>query len=85
MVGLTGMLVMTTLLLSVSNNLPPTNYIKLIDVWMLFGMVMPFFDIINHTIVGYYREDLEYLQVLLPGRMQYFLLHKKKNFHPLFV
>ncbi len=32
------MLVMTTLLLSVSNNSPPTNNVKLIDVCMLFGM-----------------------------------------------
>ena len=59
MVGLTGMLVMTTLLLSVSNNLPPTNYIKLIDVWMLFGMISPFFDIIVHTVAGYYYESIQ--------------------------
>lgn len=38
MVALTAMLVMTTLLLSVSNNSPPTNNVKLIDVCMLFGM-----------------------------------------------
>ncbi len=59
MVGLTGMLTMTTLSLSISNNLPPTNYIKLIDVWMLFGMIMPFVDIILHTIIGYYNEKID--------------------------
>jgi hypothetical protein len=59
MVGLTGMLVMTTLLLSVSNNLPPTNYIKLIDIWMLFGMVTPFFDIIILTVNAYHKEQEE--------------------------
>jgi hypothetical protein len=58
MVSLTGMLVMTTLLLSVSNNLPPTNYIKLIDIWMLFAMVSPFFDIIIHTVKAYSEERI---------------------------
>ncbi len=63
MVALTGMLVMTTLLLNVSNNLPPTNYIKLIDIWMLFGMVNPFFDILLHTLVGFYHENILQLEV----------------------
>ncbi len=70
MVALTGMLVMTTLLLNVSNNLPPTNYIKLIDVWMLFGMVNPFFDIILHAIVGYYHERVLIWEVLCTHHMQ---------------
>ncbi len=65
MVGLTGMLVMTTLLLSISNNLPSTNYIKLIDIWMLFGMSTPFFDIIIHTIVGYYQEQIRILEEVI--------------------
>ncbi len=65
MVGLTGMLTMTTLSLSISNNLPPTNYIKLIDVWMLFGMIMPFVDIILHTIIGYHNEKIDSFELVL--------------------
>ncbi len=65
MVGLTGMLTMTTLSLSISNNLPPTNYIKLIDVWMLFGMIMPFIDIILHTVIGYCHEKIESVELVL--------------------
>ncbi len=65
MVSLTGMLTMTTLSLSISNNLPATNYVKLIDVWMLFGMVMPFVDIILHTIIGYYQDKIDSLHLVI--------------------
>ena len=37
------MLVMYTLNNSVASKLPPTSYVKLIDVWLLFGLVLPFF------------------------------------------
>ena len=40
------MLVMYTLNNSVSSKLPPTSYIKLIDVWLLFGLILPFFIVI---------------------------------------
>ena len=40
------MLVMYTLNNSVSSKLPPTSYVKLIDVWLLFGLILPFFIII---------------------------------------
>ena len=40
------MLVMYTLNNSVSSKLPPTSYIKLIDIWLLFGLILPFFIIL---------------------------------------
>lgn len=42
MVSLTSMLVMYTLYQSVSGSLPQTAYLKSIDVWLLFGLIMPF-------------------------------------------
>ncbi len=42
MVALTAMLVMYTLYQSVSNALPATSYIKLIDIWLLAGLILPF-------------------------------------------
>ena len=42
MVSLTSMLVMYTLFQSHSNSLPQTAYIKMIDVWFLHGLVIPF-------------------------------------------
>ena len=41
-VTLTTMLVMYTLYQSVSVTLPPTAFIKMIDIWLIFGLVMPF-------------------------------------------
>jgi len=42
MVALTGMLVMYTLYQSISLTLPPTAYLKLLDIWLIFSLVMPF-------------------------------------------
>ena len=40
--AITSMLVMYTLNQSVSSKLPATAYMKLIDVWLLFGLLLPF-------------------------------------------
>ena len=41
-VTVTTMLVMYTLYQSVSHKLVPTAYIKMIDVWLIFGLILPF-------------------------------------------
>ena len=41
-VTVTTMLVMYTLYQAVSHKLPPTAYIKMIDVWLIFGLILPF-------------------------------------------
>ncbi len=46
MVALTAMLVMYTLFQSVSNTLPQTSYLKMIDIWLLVGLIIPFFIIL---------------------------------------
>ena len=43
MVSLTSMLVMYTLFQSHTDSLPQTAYIKMIDIWFLHGLVVPFF------------------------------------------
>ncbi len=42
MVALTSMLVMYTLYQSVADSLPQTPYLKMIDIWLLAGLVIPF-------------------------------------------
>jgi hypothetical protein len=42
MVSLTSMLVMYTLYQSIAGTLPQTAYLKMIDIWLLFGLMMPF-------------------------------------------
>ena len=41
-VTVTTMLVMYTLYQSVSHKLLPTAYIKMIDIWLIFGLILPF-------------------------------------------
>ena len=49
--NVTVMLVLTTMFISVSNNLPKTAYIKMIDVWLIFNLLKPFVDIIIQTYI----------------------------------
>ena len=48
-VNLTAMLVLTTLFINVSNSLPPTSYIKMIDVYLIFSLMIPFVEVLLHT------------------------------------
>ena len=45
MIALTSMLVTYTLYQSVSALLPPTSYMKMIDIWLFGGLIFPFFII----------------------------------------
>ena len=55
MVALTAMLVMYTLFQSIAVSLPTTAYLKLLDYWLIFGLIMPFFvftaEVINELII----------------------------------
>ena len=42
MLAITAMLVMYTLYESASSGLPKTAYLKMIDIWLIFGLVVPF-------------------------------------------
>ena len=55
-VNLTTMLVMTTIFIGVMQMLPSTAYVKMIDVWLIFGQLIPFAEVILLTIMEFYRE-----------------------------
>ena len=55
--NVTVMLVLTTMFLSVSTNLPPTAYIKMIDCWLIFSLLKPFMDIIVQTYIQTLRPE----------------------------
>ena len=42
MVALTAMLVLYTLFQSISSSMPPTAYVKFLDIWLIFCLIMPF-------------------------------------------
>ena len=44
-VNLTSLLVLTTLFISVSKSLPPTAYVKMIDIWLIFAQLIPFVEV----------------------------------------
>ena len=57
--NVTVMLVLTTMFISVSNNLPKTAYIKMIDIWLLFNLIKPFNDILVTTYMDSLKVDDE--------------------------
>ena len=61
-VNLTIMLVMTTIFTSKIEELPPTSDMKMIDIWLLFNLVLPFVEVIldipltsNSIVMSYCR------------------------------
>ena len=58
-VNLTCMLVLTTMFINVSNNLPTTSYMKMIDVWLLFNLCLPFIVVLLHTYMDTLRDNQE--------------------------
>merc|ERR1712088_957799 len=50
-VNLTIMLVMTTIFTSKIEELPPTSDTKMIDIWLIFCLVVPFLEVIIRTAI----------------------------------
>ena len=45
--------------ISVSNNLPTTSYVKMIDIWLLSSLMLPFVEVILHTYMDSLRHDYD--------------------------
>ena len=58
------MLVLTTIFIDVSNNLPKTSYMKMIDVWLLFTLLQPFIVVLINTYMDTLREQDEKKELL---------------------
>ena len=58
-VNLTTMLVMTTIFISVMEKLPPTSYVRMIDIWLIFSQLIPFLEVCILTFKEYIRYDTE--------------------------
>ena len=52
-VNLTVMLVMTEIFTSKIAELPPTSDMKMIDIWLIFCLVVPFLEVTNSTVIEY--------------------------------
>ena len=60
-VNLTVMLVLTSMFISVVAGLPVTSYIKMIDIWLLFNLTIPFIDVLLTSII----DNMRYFYALL--------------------
>jgi len=70
-VNLTVMLVLTTMFISISSSLPVTSYVKMIDVWLLFNLMVPFVEVLLHTWKDTLRDE-EDREVNHHGRVRQF-------------
>ena len=58
-VNLTALLVLVTLFISVSQSLPQTAYVKMVDIWLIFAQVVPFVEVLVHTWIDMMRTEGE--------------------------
>ena len=66
--NLTSLLVLTTLFISVSSSLPQTAYVKMVDVWLIFAQVVPWIEVLLHTLIDWMRTDEEEREVNHHGK-----------------
>ena len=64
-VNLTSLLVLTTLFIGIFKSLPNTAYIKLIDVWLICCLLMPFCEVLLHTSADFLRNRLVLFSALI--------------------
>ena len=50
---------MATLYQTVNDDLPTTSSLKMIDIWMLFALAIPFMEVILHTAMAWIRRRHE--------------------------
>ena len=49
--------------LGLSQSLPVTSYIKMIDIWMLFTMTIPFLEVVLHTTHEVFKNKTKVLHI----------------------
>ncbi len=86
-VSLTSMLVMYTLYQSIAVSLPQTAYLKMIDVWLLFGLMMPFivfllevfFELVIATMKKSENEENNKVKNIVNSKFGYPNVQRKKK------
>ena len=56
-VNLSVMFVMTTLFVSVMEKLPRTSYIRMVDIWLIYGQLFPFLEVVLITFKEYFAAQ----------------------------
>ena len=63
-VNLTVLLVLVTMFISVSNSLPTTSYVKMVDLWLIFTLLLPFVEVLIHTYKVFHHSLCSFTKVL---------------------
>ena len=58
-VNVTLLLVLSTLFISVLDSMPRTSYVKMIDIWLIFCLLIPLAEVLFHAMVDQYRYEIE--------------------------
>ena len=58
-VNVTLLLVLSTLFISVLDSMPRTSYIKMIDIWLIFCLLIPLVEVLFHAMLDKYRYEIE--------------------------
>ena len=66
--AITSLLVMYTLKGSVSSKLPLTSYIKFIDIWLLYGLPIPFIILILLVLIAHVSSESSIVFVRSGGK-----------------
>ena len=45
--------------ISVSNTLPTTAYVRMVDIWLIFSLTIPFLEVLLHIYMNYYKNDTD--------------------------
>ena len=57
--NVTLLLVLSTLFISVLDSMPRTSYVKMIDIWLIFCLLIPLVEVMFHAMLDKYRYDIE--------------------------
>ena len=70
-----AMLVVTTMLTSLANDLPRSAGFKYIDIWLLFCLLIPVMEILLHTVEDHFnRRWVEYSKTYC-DKIEYNVVH----------
>ena len=69
-VNLTAMLVLATMFISIAESLPKTAYLKMMDYWLVFNLILPFIEVLLHTYMEKLTEEDEVNLSIDPAKIK---------------
>lgn len=84
--NLTALLVLSTMFIGISASLPLTSYMKMVEVWLIFNLFIPFLEVLLHTYMDNLRDDgdreINHHGTLLPAEEKKDVSEKNELFKP---